>query len=114
MAQYRSKNDYMQLFPFHGFGDVGISPVDMGGSIDGVPMPGLGIDLSLPYGVGWGDATLLWPGASPIVNAGTPTGPYANTVPPLLAAPAGGAGGISPWLLGAAALGVWYFWLRKG
>jgi hypothetical protein len=101
----------MQLFPFHGYGDVGISPIDMGGSIDGVSMPGLGIDLTR-QGISWGDTTIMWPGATPIVNAGTPTGPSA--IPPLLARPDEPSAGIPAWLLGVAALGVWYFWLRKG
>lgn len=120
MALY-SRHDYLNLRPFHGFGDAGVPPDPDAGSIDGVPQSGLGIDLSaLPqciqapcgYQTPWpgvaSEALKLWPGAAPIVNDADFVSPMPNTAPSLLARPADGA--VPTWVwVAAAAAGYWFF-----
>lgn len=124
MAMYR-QHDYLNLRPFHGFGDAGVPPDPDAGSIDGVPQSGLGIDLTnLPqciqapcgYQTPWpgiaSQALQLWPGAAPIVNDADFVSPMPNTAPTLLAAPASTFK--TSWIMWAAlAGGAWYFFLRK-
>jgi len=90
-----------------------------GGMIDGVPAPGLGLDLTQwatesmvkPWLSGdWQPAPLVTSGAtpSPLATTGTDT----SSVPPLLERPAEKGGGF-PWLLLAGLGLVAYVMVKK-
>jgi hypothetical protein len=106
MGSYRQINHMLRPF-----GDV------EGGSIDGVPAPGLGIDLtalaSQAYQTNWPGVIGLATGLSPGAGVTAP-----SAAPALLQAPAEGTPGVatssgsSPWLLIAGAVALYYFVLR--
>lgn len=107
MALY-SRHDYLNLRPFHGaddddFGDAGVPPDPEEYQ---TTWPGIA-----------GQALQLWPGAAPILNAAGLNVPYADQAPAGISAPAPAPESsgftMTPVMWAAAAVGVWYFFLRK-
>lgn len=116
----RTAPGYHRLLPFHGFGsdDFGeggdyVTAPPQGGTIDGQPAPGRGIDLSGPgYQLSWPGvvqtAEALATQASTLYPNATPVGVNANVAPaPAIVAP--GKGSSSPVLLVLGAVALWYF-----
>lgn len=118
MASYRQINHALRPFGDDAGSLAAIGPWTnaTGGTIDGAPAPGLGVDLTTIYQTNWPgvvtDALQLWAGAQPLVNAAQPQVPLASSsAPPLLQAPAASPGP-SPIVLVLGAAALYYFLLK--